>query len=83
MKIEPGQVLCQHLWRKDDEGNPLVATLPEGVFNRAPNYMGPDPETGQGAVVIPHQGWQKIDPKSIVTPKAAKEAKANAQKEEK
>lgn len=79
MKLRPGYILAEHLWRKDRNGKPLRQAFWKRAWDKMPPYRGEDPTRPGGQTVdIPKQGWKKIDPDSLIEPQAAKEAKEAA-----
>lgn len=83
MKVRPGYILAEHLWRKDKKGKPMQQTFWKRAWDKMPPYRGEDPTNPGGQTVdIPKQGWKKIDPDSLIEPQAAKEAKENQESED-
>lgn len=71
MKIPAGYILAQHETRIDPRtGEPVIMAFSPGVWKRL------SPITEHGKEKILKQGWRQIDPKSLITPEAAKEAEA-------
>lgn len=71
MNVKPNQYLCEHIWRLDRSGKPLVAPIAIIAFEKAPPAMHPEEN-----VWYPNAGWKRIEKEALVEPKAAKEAKA-------
>lgn len=72
----------EHLWREDEDGNPLVAEMSLETYNRIPPYTGSHPvDQNAGLVSIPRMGWVPLGQGANIMPQAASEA-AQAQAQE-